>query len=145
MVCLAERVRRNDLVSLRNPVRNEEHRLFLAFLINLPNRDAIFRAVQREHPACDPAEKIATWLEELANPTETEHTGRRSSARLAFDFDDLSLMVLRRLLQGQTGGELVDSVVSECEAQGVEADPKQIKMAAQVIPNVAFVKQLFTE
>ncbi|MGD0391391.1 MAG: hypothetical protein ABSC41_01980 [Acidimicrobiales bacterium] len=64
----AEEVRRGRLLARRGMLRESRHRLFLALIINLPDRRSIHKAMQQRYPGQDPDLLIAGWVEELSSP-----------------------------------------------------------------------------
>jgi hypothetical protein len=49
-------------------LREPHHRLFLALIVNLPDRQSIRGAVSQAFPDEDPDLKILSWVRELASP-----------------------------------------------------------------------------
>ena len=64
----AERVRRGRLFARRGLLRGSRHRLFLALIVNLPDRTSIHRAMEQLFPGQDPSKLIVDLVEELASP-----------------------------------------------------------------------------
>ncbi len=64
----AEELRRGRLLARRGMLRQSHHRMFLALIVNLPDRRAIESAVRQLHPDEDPGQLIADWVSELASP-----------------------------------------------------------------------------
>ena len=64
----AEQVRRGRLLARRGLLRESRHRLFLALIVNLPDRTSIHRAMEQLFPGQDPSKLIVDLVEELASP-----------------------------------------------------------------------------
>lgn len=95
---LEEQVRKNDLVLRRGAITGEEHRFFLALLLNVPNGEKILALVKQRFPDTDPVEKILDWVEELS---QTRVLGSNEANALGIDdFGDDHVLVLENLLRG---------------------------------------------
>jgi hypothetical protein len=64
----AEEVRRGRLLSRRGLLRESRHRLFLALIVNLPDRASIHDALRQLFPGEDPGGLVIDLVEELASP-----------------------------------------------------------------------------
>ncbi len=92
-----EQVRQNDIVQRRGSITGEEHRFFLALLLNVPSREKILELVKARFPETDPVEKILDWVEELS---QTRVLGSKEPNALGLEnFDDEYMLVLERLLR----------------------------------------------
>jgi hypothetical protein len=83
-----ERAREQNIIARRRDVRKPDHRFFLALLLNLSNRNAIFRMITERHPDCDAEQMTLRWVSELA----AEH-------KIGLEFDPLSLKMLHYSLR----------------------------------------------
>jgi hypothetical protein len=63
-----EEFRRGRLLMRRGMLRESRHRLFLALIVNLPDRAAIHRALEQLFPGEDPAQVMVNLIRELASP-----------------------------------------------------------------------------
>jgi hypothetical protein len=63
--CLNEGNRSNRLFSLRATVHDPTHRFFLALLLNVPQREEIYKLVAQRFPSSDPKTLILKWLGEI--------------------------------------------------------------------------------
>src|SRR4029079_15534525 len=83
---LEEQVRLQDIVMRRSTITSEEHRFFLALLLNVPDREKVLELVKQRYPETDPVEKILDWVEELS---QTRVLGSKEPNALGIDgFDD---------------------------------------------------------
>jgi hypothetical protein len=69
---LKERRRQHAIILRRRMLRQPEHRLLLALLLNLPDLTSVRAIVRQLFPDREPGEMLATWLAELSSP---EHRG----------------------------------------------------------------------
>lgn len=99
-----EEARQADIVGRRQLVRMPEHRLFLALLLNVPDRGQLLELVQEVYPDNLPLDTIEMWIEELV---ETRALGARESNVLGLEHTDApSLLVLRGLLEGLPAADI---------------------------------------
>jgi hypothetical protein len=92
-----EEWRKNEIIRRRAEVKGEDHRFFLALLLNVPDRANTLRLVQERFPEQDAIELIVEWVRKLA---ATKVFGSRESNVLGIgEFDDTHLFVFRGLLQ----------------------------------------------
>lgn len=64
---IEERRREAFLIARRARVTDPDHRLFLALLLNLPDRDSILRMVRDIHGTPDPERQVVQWVIELGD------------------------------------------------------------------------------
>lgn len=92
--------RQNYIVHRRGQITSNEHRLFLALLLNVPERLKILDLVRQRFPEKNPVSTIVDWIEELAN---TKALGSSEPNVLGIDdFDEDYLFVFQCLLEGRT-------------------------------------------
>ena len=97
MAVLEEQDRQMNIIGKRNTVTGEEHRFFLALLLNIPSREKILELVKHRFPETDPVEKILDWVEELG---QTRVLGSKEPNALGIDgFDDQYVYMLECLLR----------------------------------------------
>ena len=103
-----EQVRQNDIVMRRSTITSEEHRFFLALLLNVPDREKILELVKQRYPQTDPVEKILDWVEELA---QTRALGSKEPNALGIErFSDEHIFVLEQLLRGRAVDEIKELI-----------------------------------
>src|SRR6185503_7422229 len=101
---LEEQVRLQDIVMRRSTITSEEHRFFLALLLNVPVREKVLELVKQRYPETDPVEKILDWVEELS---QTRVLGSKEANALGIEgFDDGYVFVLEQLLRGKSREEI---------------------------------------
>jgi hypothetical protein len=101
---LREYERQQNIVIRRSSITGDEHRFFLALLLNVPSREKILELVSKRFPDRDPVETILDWVEELA---KTRVLGSEEPNALGIaDFEDAHVFVLECLLQGLGAEEI---------------------------------------
>ncbi len=95
----SEEVRRGHLLARRGLMRESRHRLFLALVINLPDRRAIHQAMEQLFPGEDPDRLILGWVNELSS------SQYRGISGLILGPDELERLQ-GHLLAGETGHAL---------------------------------------
>jgi hypothetical protein len=94
-----EELRRGRLLARRSMLSAAHHRLFLALMVNLPDRRSIHSAVSQAFPGEDPDTLILRWVTELAAPAN------RGVSGLVLKPEDLEI-VRKRLVDGGTDDAL---------------------------------------
>ncbi len=94
----AEEVRRIRLLARRGLLREPHHRLFLALIVNLPDRRSINMAIRQLFPGSDPDKLVAEWIRELASPEF------RGISGLTLADAELDTLESRLADQGSDGG-----------------------------------------
>lgn len=90
--------RQQNLIHRRGQITGDEHRFFLALLLNVPDRIGILDLVRTRYPERNPVETVTDWLEELGN---TKAFGSAEPNVLGIEgFDDDYLFIFQCLLQG---------------------------------------------
>jgi len=67
--------RAHNIAARRQLVRDEEHRLFLALLLNLPDRRSVDAVLRQRFPKEPPGDLLARWVAELAAPERRAMSG----------------------------------------------------------------------
>lgn len=91
-----ERNREGNIIARRREIWNPEHRFFLALLLNLPHRRAIYQLITQKHPEADPEALILRWVSELS-----------TADKIGLDFDELTLKMLQHALNDLSLEEMV--------------------------------------
>ena len=110
-----------NIIGRRNTITGEEHRFFLALLLNVPSREKILELVKQRFPETDPVEKILDWVEELGN---TRVLGSKEPNALGIEgFDHNGLFVLECLIKGVPISQIHEQAKS---TQQLESDELQV-------------------
>lgn len=100
LAVLDEEERQMNIIGRRNTITGEDHRFFLALLLNVSNRGKILELVKQRFTETDPVEKILDWVEELG---QTRVLGSKEPNALGIEnFNDKYVFVLENLLRGIT-------------------------------------------
>jgi hypothetical protein len=98
LAVLEEQERLQSIVMRRGNITGEEHRFFLALLLNVPSREKVLQLVEERFPDADPVEKILDWVEELST---TRVLGSKEPNALGIEgFGDEHMFVLESRLRG---------------------------------------------
>jgi hypothetical protein len=116
--------REKEISRRRSLITGEDHRFFMALLLNVPARETLLRLIQEKFPDKNPVDLITGWLKELA---ATRIFGSREPNVLGIgEFGDRQLTVLRGLLAGESEAEIRKSwetlPSSESDAQQTVAE-----------------------
>jgi hypothetical protein len=104
LAVLDEEERQMNIIGRRNTITGEEHRFFLALLLNVTSREKILDLVKHRFPENDPVEKILDWVEELG---QTRVLGSKEPNALGIEgFGDEHIIALEHHLRGQPMTEL---------------------------------------
>ncbi len=100
---LDEQDRQQNIIFRRGSITSEEHRFFLALLLNVSNRERVLELVRQRFPETDPVEKILDWVEELST---TRVLGSKEPNALGIEgFSDGHMFVIECLLRGYSPEE----------------------------------------
>ncbi|HYJ86512.1 MAG TPA: hypothetical protein VEW46_10675 [Pyrinomonadaceae bacterium] len=129
-----EEWRKNEIVRRRAEVKGEDHRFFLALLLNVPDLPNTLRLVQERFPEKDPVELIVEWVKRLA---ATKSFGSREANVLGIgEFDDNHLFVFKGLLQCLT----IEEIEAQATASGISGNIPEL---ADHIKGISLFKSLF--
>ncbi len=107
---LEEHQRQQNIIQRRTTITADEHRFFLALLLNVPSRLRILDLVKQRFPDRDPVETILDWVEELSN---TRVLGSNEENSLGISgFDDAHIFVFEGLLKGLSEEGIKESVTA---------------------------------
>ena len=96
--------RQAEITRRRTEIKREDHRFFLALLLNVPERTTLLRLVKEKFPDQDEVDLVLSWVSELA---ATKIFGSREPNVLGSEeFDDRHLLVFKGLLEGLTIEEI---------------------------------------
>lgn len=108
LVVMDEHERQQQIIMRRGSITGEEHRFFLALLLNVQGREKILELVKARFPQVDPVEKVLDWVEELS---QTRVVGSKEANALGIEgFNHDFLFAFESLLKNQltrtrAGGE----------------------------------------
>jgi hypothetical protein len=103
--------RQSEITQRRTEIKSQDHRFFLALLLNVPERKDMLRLVKEKFPAQDPVNVVVGWVKELS---ATKIFGSKEPNVLGVaDFNGLHLLAVKALLEGRTPAELSASVAPD--------------------------------
>lgn len=106
-----EHERQQNIIHRRSTITADEHRFFLALLLNVPDRQKVLALVKERYPHQDSVEKVLDWVEELGR---TRVLGSKETNALGLpEFDDSYVFVFECLLRGLTSQEIDERVMAE--------------------------------
>jgi hypothetical protein len=137
-----EEVRRQqNLIQRRGQITSNEHRFFLALLLNVPDRVKVLELVRQRFGEQDPVNTITGWVEELAN---TKMVGSNEPNVLGIDrFDDDYLFVFQSLLEGLTLEQIKISFAEEFSEEEALPSAEKLEELYNSIRNSILFKPLF--
>lgn len=101
---LEEENRQNNLTSRRAQITGEDHRFFLALLLNVQSRTHVLELVKHRVPDRDPVDTITDWVEELSS---IRVLGSSEPNVLGIDnVDEDYLFVLASMLEGSAVSQM---------------------------------------
>jgi hypothetical protein len=101
--------REKEISRRRSLIKGEDHRFFMALLLNVPDRATLLRLVRERFPGKDALDLIGGWLRELA---ATRIFGSHEPNVLGIgEFDERHLAVFLGLLAGNNEAE----IAADCE------------------------------
>lgn len=113
-----EEWRQREISRRRAEIKGEDHRFFLAMLLNVPDKITVLRLVQERFPDKDPVDLVVEWIRELS---ATKIFGSREPNVLGIgEFNDSHLLVFRGLLEGLS----VEGIKARAAAQASGANLK---------------------
>ena len=96
---LEEEWRQNDIAWRRTQIKREDHRFFLALLLNVPERTNVLRLIKEKFPDQEPVDLVVDWVSELAS---MKIFGSHEANVLGVgEFNEAHLFVFKELLEGR--------------------------------------------
>lgn len=109
-----EHERQLSIINRRQTITREDHRFFLALLLNVPSREKVLELVKQRYAEKDPVDTVLDWVEELGR---TRVLGSKETNALGLpEFDDDYVFVLECLLRGLTETEINERAMAEYPA-----------------------------
>jgi len=138
-----EHERQVDIINRRQTITTEEHRFFLALLLNIPDREKVLQLVKERYPAQDPIETVLDWVEQLGR---TRVLGSKETNALGLpEFDDNYVFVFECLLQGLNENEIIDRARAEYPAESAAELITIIPALTQTLKDSTLFKSLLND
>lgn len=96
------------VTALRSKIHDSNARFFLALLMLLPDREAIFETIQAQFPDIEPLSAIEAWL-----------TGMSGKETIGFDFNHENRLIFRSLVEGLDADSLLQRLRTEFQEDSV--------------------------
>lgn len=135
--------RQNHIIYRRGQITGNDHRFFLALLLNVPERLKVLDLVRQRFPQKDPIDTIAEWVEDLAN---MRAAGSHEPNVLGIEnFDEDYLFVLQCLLQGLTLDQTKNEFAQDLSAEDAHTLDSKIPKLYGDIRNSMLFKSIFLD
>jgi hypothetical protein len=136
----AEERRQTDITKRRGMIEGEDHRFFLALLLNVPERKMVLDLIKQKYPDADPVELGVGWIRELA---KIRIFGSPEPNVLGIkDFDESYLLVVEGLLQGLSEEEIETQAATDESTAGLKQ--RSVGEIANQIRNSPLFKIIFS-
>lgn len=140
---LEEQERQMSIIQRRGTITSDEHRFFLALLLNISSRHKVLELVRQRYPDQDPVETVLDWVEELGR---TRVLGSNETNALGLpEFDDSYVFVLECLLQGLHGEQIDQRAIEQYPPDYAAELITKIPAIATALKNSMLFKGLLTE
>lgn len=100
---IEERRRQTEIAQRRAAITGEDHRFFLALLLNVGERGRLLELVSARYAGSDPIETLVDWVEELG---VTRAFGAEENVLGIRGWDDDHVLVFEGLLRGTAEAEI---------------------------------------
>jgi len=135
--------RQHYLIQRRGQITSNEHRFFLALLLNVPDRAKVLELVRQRFPEQNPVNTITDWVEELAN---TRVAGSSEPNVLGIeDFDEDYLLVFQCLLEGRTIDQTKRAFEEELSVEDAKSLGDKPEKLYNAIRNSMLFKSIFLD
>lgn len=123
----------HEIVRRRAVITEQEHRFFLALLMNVEGKKRIFSLIKERFPDAEPLDKVLDWTFDLAN---TKVLGLNIPNAIGIeDFGDLDLFVLESLLKNHSNEEAEKILETEYGMQITEEIRQNLEQKREQIRN----------
>jgi hypothetical protein len=132
-----EQQRQSNIIKRRTVITAQEHRFFLALLLNVPDREMMLDLVRQRYPENEPVEKVLDWVDELSH---TKVFGSLESNILGIkDFDDLHLFALQGLLEDRSVEQVREALAAEYPVeQAADLQGRVEQVCADLLGSILF-------
>ncbi len=135
-----EGARLEDIVRRRATITSEDHRFFLALLLNVSERERLLAMVKSRFPDHKPIEIVLDWIEALNN---TKVLGSNESNVLGIHgFDDDYLFVLEGLLEGRSPAGIKEKARSEYSKEQATDIAERVEVISEHLKSSQLLKTI---
>jgi hypothetical protein len=140
---IEESQRQTHIAWRRQQITSNEHRFFLALLLNVPDKARFLGLVGSRYPDSAPVETVTEWVEDLAS---TRVAGSSESNVLGIpDFDEDYLLVFRCLLEGHTLDQIRDEYDDDSPGQDSGTSASKAEALYHSIRTSMLFKSIFLD
>jgi hypothetical protein len=118
--------RERNIIMRRGAIREKEHRLFLALLLNVSSRTEFLRLVEVVYPGESPVERVVGWTEQLSKETALDPLSGERESLIGLRLDETSLVVFRHLLNGATNDDVLRLLREEFDESDLEQQREDV-------------------
>ena len=136
---LRETCRRQEVLGMRQLVRNQDQRFLIALLANLPDRQAILNQIRLRYPEAAPAEQIGRIYSGIA-----ESLSGCVTAPIA-KMHSLNALAIPHMLQGLPDNLVIARVMEEGRQNNMKFDQTTVEASVKSLPDANLLKPLFSE
>ncbi|HYJ88256.1 MAG TPA: hypothetical protein VEW46_19485 [Pyrinomonadaceae bacterium] len=136
---LEEQERQTSIILRRSTITSDEHRFFLALLLNISSRDKVLELVKQRNPDQDPVDTVLDWVEELGL---TRVLGSNENALGMSEFNDSYVFVLECLLRGLSGEAINQRALAEYPSASADQLIPTIPALTQDLKDCTLFKSL---
>jgi hypothetical protein len=130
-----------EIIRRRAQVTSDDHRYFLALLLNLPDRDRILELVAMRYPGTESAEQISEWVGELGR---TRVWGSKEPNVLGLsEFDEDYHFIFELLLAGKTPEEIEAELTSDQSADQAADVHAKVSVRVDELSRSPLLRNLF--
>ena len=131
-----EEWRQTDIIQRRAKIKGEDHRFFLALLLNVPERSTVLRLVKEKFPEHDAVDLVVGWVKELS---ATRVFGSKEPNVLGTELDNRHLVVFRGMLEGLS----LEEIEAQAESRSAASVGSSIEDVANQLRTLPLFKSIF--
>jgi len=140
---LEEQERQQDIIQRRATITGDEHRFFLALLLNVPGREKILQLVKQRVPEHDPVETILDWVDELSR---TRELGSKEANVLGIEgFDESYNFILEELLRGHSAKDIKRNAAREYPNEPANCLTERLEATSEKLKNAQLFKSILLD
>lgn len=138
-----EQERQHNIILRRASITGEDHRFFLALLLNVPSREKILQLVKQRFPERDPVETILDWVQELSR---TRVLGSREANVLGLEgFDEFDNFVFEELLRGHGSQDIKKNAAREYPNEQANRLTERVEGISEKLRNAQLFKSILLD
>ena len=131
--------RQAEITQRRTEIKGQDHRFFLALLLNVPDRATVLQLIKEKFPEHDTIALVVSWVRELS---ATKVVGSKQPNVLgSAEFNEGHLYVFRGLLEGLTTADIKARAAAAPQQPAVSAS--SVEDLANHLKTLPLFKSLF--